>query len=376
MFQRERRHALPNQPPAMDQILEFSSLKIRLEEHNLTVYPDFNFTGADEVLTEFQHVIFGDFTFSDVILLSLYAPVFLVALFGNLLVLVTLVRQRKTLCKPKNLYMLNLALADLLVTLLCMPATVGMLINRLWLYGEFLCKFMPFLQGVAVTSSIFTLTAMSIDRYISIQHPMTSLTGMTSRQALAIVFMTWIVSAVFISPLLYVRQVDTPSLPDLSYMTFCIEDWPQDYDRHIFGLVLLVVIFILPSLTLAICYVHIGRTLCSSQHYRQSSDSSAQRIGSRKRAARMLLILVLVFIVCWLPNNITSLCIDLLESYQPVDVLPFTLCLGHAHSAINPVMYWVMNRRFRHNVTSLLRSIKQSNHVFCTTATHASPRYV
>ena len=62
-------------------------------------------------------------------------------------------------------------------------------------------------EGVAVASSIFTLTAMSVDRYISIQHPMASLTGMTSRQAVAIVLLTWIVSAIFMGPLLYVRQV-------------------------------------------------------------------------------------------------------------------------------------------------------------------------
>ena len=133
----------------MDQILEFVSYKTLLEEHNLTFFlPKFNFTGAADILAEFQYNIFGDFTFSTVILLSLYAPVFLVAMLGNLLVLVTLMRQWKTLCKAKNLYLLNLALADLLVTLLCMPAALGTIINRLWLYGTFLCKFTAFLQGV------------------------------------------------------------------------------------------------------------------------------------------------------------------------------------------------------------------------------------
>ena len=61
--------------------------------------------------------------------------------------------------------------------------------------------------GVAVASSIFTLTAMSVDRYISIQHPMKSLTGMTSRQAVLILLMTWVVAAIFMGPLLYVREV-------------------------------------------------------------------------------------------------------------------------------------------------------------------------
>ena len=167
-------------------------------------------------------------------------------------------------------------------------------------------------------------------------------------------------------------------------MTFCIENWPQDYDRHAFGFFIVVVIFVLPSLTLGICYAHVGKTLCSKDNYRQASDSnsnsdsSLQRMCSRKRAARMLIALVVVFILCWLPYNITSLCIDLTESAQPVLVMPFALWLGHAHSAINPAMYWLMNRRFRHNVSHLLQSLKQSNHVFCaaSSSAHASPRYV
>jgi hypothetical protein len=91
----------------------------------------------------------ADFTISTIVLLTLYVPTFLLALLGNLLVLATLVRQRRTIGKAKNLYLLNLALADLFVTLLCMPAAVGTLVNRLWLYGAFLCKFTAFLQGRA-----------------------------------------------------------------------------------------------------------------------------------------------------------------------------------------------------------------------------------
>ena len=178
-------------------------------------------------------------------------------------------------------------------------------------------------------------------------------------------------------------QVDVLSFPDLPDMTFCIENWPKDYDRLAFGFFIVVVIFVLPSLTLAICYAHVGKTLCSNDHYRHASDSncdsSLQRMCSRKRAARMLIALVVVFILCWLPYSITSLCIDLTESAKPVDVLPFALWLGHAHSAINPAMYWLMNRRFRHNVSQLLQFLKQSNHVFCSTTSSAhaaAPRYV
>ncbi|KAL8606930.1 hypothetical protein ACOMHN_048726 [Nucella lapillus] len=139
----------------MDQFLEFVSYRTLLAEqqqsqNNLTGDSTlhFNLTEVADILAEFQQTTFiKGLNFTTVLLLSLYSPVFLLALLGNLLVLVTLIRERRTLLRAKNLYLLNLALADLCVTLLCMPAAVGTIVNRLWLYGEFLCKFTAFLQG-------------------------------------------------------------------------------------------------------------------------------------------------------------------------------------------------------------------------------------
>ena len=65
----------------------------------------------------------------------------------------------------------------------------------------------PVCLGVAVASSIFTLTAMSIDRYVTIKFPMRSLTGMTTQQAIIVMVVTWLVAAVLMAPLLYVRKV-------------------------------------------------------------------------------------------------------------------------------------------------------------------------
>ncbi len=218
-----------------------------------------------------------------------------------------------------------------------------------------------FSPGIAVSISIFTLTAMSIDRYISIQHPVTAHRVTSPGQAIIIIVMTWFVSSIFMGPFLYIRQIDTLEMPQLQVMEFCIEEWPQDYDRQAFGVFLLFMVYIIPGVTLAVCYAHIGRTLCTNDITRESSDSSTKRLFSRKRAARMLIILVIVFMICWLPYNITSLSVDIGEESEPVRLLPFTLWLGHAHSAVNPVMYWLLNRRFRDRVRGLIKYIRRSN---------------
>ncbi|KDR22267.1 Orexin receptor type 1, partial [Zootermopsis nevadensis] len=71
-----------------------------------------------------------------------------------------------------NYFLVNLSVADLLVTLICMPVAISQAVIKLWLYGEFMCKITYYLQGVSVGASVFTITAMSIDRYLAIRHPM------------------------------------------------------------------------------------------------------------------------------------------------------------------------------------------------------------
>ncbi|ESP00348.1 hypothetical protein LOTGIDRAFT_65092, partial [Lottia gigantea] len=284
-------------------------------------------------------------TYPTVVLLTLYVPAFLIALIGNILVLLTVFTDKKVK-RAKNFYLINLALSDLCVTLVCIPVTVSSIVSRLWFYGIFMCKFTAFLQGVVVASSIFTLTAMGIDRYISIQYP-ASVSWVTSpNQALGIIGTIWIISSIFMGPMIYIRQVDEIDLPLLSSLKFCIENWPREEDRKSYGVFLLLIVYVIPGITLSVCYAHVGQTLCTNEMLRDRSDYYNRRL-SRKRAAKVLVVLVVVFMMFWLPYNIFSLCVDLTARHAATAVLPFALWLGHAHSAANPIIYWALNRRFR-----------------------------
>ncbi|KAK6178751.1 hypothetical protein SNE40_011264 [Patella caerulea] len=346
----------------MDQFAEYVSYKTWLHKSNFTylLQPSYNFSGADDILRDFEASFYTFSNYTTVILLTLYIPTFIVALVGNILIILTVFAD-KTVRKTKNIYLINLAVSDLCITLFCMPITVGTIVYRMWVYGEFLCKFTAFLPGVAVASSIFTLTAMSIDRYISIQHPTRNHWVTTPAQAVGIIFGTWLVSSILMGPIMYIRQIDTLSIPSMAPMKFCIENWPQDYDRQAFSIFLLFVIYVIPSFTLAVCYGHVGRALCTKELVRDTSNSSTERLFSRKKAAKMLILLVIIFMICWLPYNILSLCIDLTQKGGSLSMLPFSLWLGHAHSAINPVMYWSLNRRFRDRVRGLMKYIRNSN---------------
>lgn len=134
---------------ALDQLSEYIYIKDTLEnEINNSLSSGraaYNFS-VDEILQEFLGSLYGWGNFNTVVLMTLYIPTFALALCGNILVIIT-VTGRKALRQVRHYYLVNLALADLTITLLCMPTSVGSIIHRLWIYGHFLCKVATFLQG-------------------------------------------------------------------------------------------------------------------------------------------------------------------------------------------------------------------------------------
>lgn len=79
-------------------------------------------------------------------IICLYSVIFLLAVIGNLLVIFTLIQSRR-MRTITNVFLLNLAVSDLFLGVFCMPITlVGMLL-RDFIFGELMCKLLPYLQG-------------------------------------------------------------------------------------------------------------------------------------------------------------------------------------------------------------------------------------
>ena len=228
-------------------------------------------------------------------------------------------------------------------------------------------------KGLAVTCSIFTLSALSIDRYLAIKCPM-SLKRISGKcQAIRVLFAIWLLSGIFAAPILYIRRNDTVAFKCLDIeFTYCIEEWPNDTDRKIYGIMVLIIIYVVPLSIVVICYGLIGKALCSDEFHRKISDGSGTIMLGRKRVARMLIALIVVFVICWLPYNACSLSLDLNPRYTESLIFPFTLWLGLAHSAFNPILYWFLNKSFRHCMRKVLQ---------CHTSSHGPksspfPQYV
>ena len=107
----------------------------------------------------------------------LHTIIILVALVGNVLVIYILYKKLETRRLTSFMYV-NLAVADLLVTVVVMPYSMqSIVMDGKWIdggFGVFLAKLILFLFLVALTASIFSLTAVSLDFFCAMTSSLAS----------------------------------------------------------------------------------------------------------------------------------------------------------------------------------------------------------
>ncbi|CAG9560784.1 unnamed protein product [Danaus chrysippus] len=333
-----------------------------LEKFNLSV----NLSGPLQFGTELD-ILFQP----ENVLIALYVPVILLSLVTNILLIIVAVKCNYTK-NVTNIFLVNLSLADLLVTGVCMPIQLSKAITLVWFYGETVCKIVNYIQGVAVAASVFTLTAMSVDRWLSIA-PEPRLRPPGRRQALLLLTLLWIVALLIFIPLFLVASVRKESVPIISKteknisietkdVHFCTEEWPSPETRKQFGTFSFTLVYAIPGSITILSYAFMGRTLCSVRppfdidEGNVSMQQGLRLMKERKRVAWILLLLAVLFALCWMPYNIMQLLLDInaVNTKALSLVLPYALFVGHANSAINPIVYCLMTRNFQRSVHKLL----------------------
>ncbi|XP_045764319.1 QRFP-like peptide receptor [Maniola jurtina] len=308
----------------------------------------------------------------DVVIIVLYVIVLAASLSANTL-LIFIVIKFQYMRSVTNIFLVNLSVADLLVTLFCMPVQIAKSVTLLWYFGEVMCKTVNFLQGVAVASSVFTITAMSVDRYLAITQSLRQPWMPSRRGACSLLAALWLISFAIFAPLLAVAAVEKEVIPSLSrtrngsvyvetVIEFCTEKWPDSIRKELFGTFSFILVYAVPGCIVVVSYSLMGRRLCSVLppfDQTEGSANSQQRlrlVRERKRVAWILLLLAVLFALCWLPYNILQLLLDVnaVREDSIALVLPYTLLLGHTNSAINPIVYCLMTRNFRRSLRKLL----------------------
>ncbi|XP_064537115.1 cholecystokinin receptor type A [Drosophila montana] len=208
-----------------------------------------------------------------------YSIILLCAVVGNLLVVLTLVQNRR-MRTITNVFLLNLAISDILLGVLCMPVTLVGTLLRNFIFGESLCKLIQFAQAASVAVSSWTLVAISCERYYAICHPLRSRTWQTINHANKIIAFIWLGSLVCMTPIAIFSQLMPTSRQGLRK---CREQWPANslgYERA-YNIFLNLALLVVPLMALSFAYLFITRTLYVSMRNERAMNfgSSGPDVG-------------------------------------------------------------------------------------------------
>ncbi|AWO97012.1 putative galanin receptor type 1-like [Scophthalmus maximus] len=227
---------------------------------------------------EDQKLLFGIGT-DNFITLLVFGLIFTLGVLGNSMVITVLARSKPG--KPRsttNIFILNLSIADLSYLLFCIPFQSTIYMMPTWVLGAFICKFIHYFFTVSMLVSIFTLSAMSVDRYIAIVHSRKSSSIRVARHALAGVVLIWLLSLAMAAPVMYYQNIFRRD-----NHTFCWEWWPDQNQKKVYVVCTFVFGYVLPLLLISFCYAKVLIHL-----HKKLRNMSKKSEASKKKRVRVL----------------------------------------------------------------------------------------
>uniref|UniRef100_A0A182K053 G-protein coupled receptors family 1 profile domain-containing protein n=1 Tax=Anopheles christyi TaxID=43041 RepID=A0A182K053_9DIPT len=293
-----------------------------------------------------------------VLVWAAYTSTMAASIVGNCSVL-AIVASQPRMRTVTNLFLANLALGDLLMTLFCVPfSSVSMFVLQYWPFGGALCQAVNYFQAVSVLVSAYTLVALSADRYRAIMWPLRSRRRPPRRPiALLLIGFVWMGAAATALPIpLHSMLVQPSAWHAHCDQAVCTEVWPDATADRAYSLTLTLAQFALPLATLVYTYSCIGwRVWARSTNRSFPSASVRQFRRARRRTVQMTLAVVAAFVICWLPFNALLLAPLDDPTWKPLPYLWFTFhWLAMSHCCLNPLIYCYMNAKFRAGFRALL----------------------
>ncbi|XP_034031040.1 opioid receptor, delta 1b [Thalassophryne amazonica] len=274
---------------------------------------------------------------------ALYSVICVVGLLGNILVMYGVLRYTK-MKTATNIYIFNLALADALATS-TLPFQSAKYLMSTWLFGELLCKVVIAIDYYNMFTSIFTLTMMSVDRYVAVCHPVRALDFRTPAKAKLINVCIWIVSSAVGAPVMIMAVTKVTD----KGKTVCTLSFPQpeQYWDTVTKICVFIFAFVVPVLVITICY---GLMILRLKSVRLLSGSK-EKDRNLRRITRMVLVVVAAFIVCWTPIHIFIIIktVVKIDHKNLLVAASWHLCiaLGYTNSSLNPVLYAFLDENFK-----------------------------
>ncbi|XP_038264396.1 rhodopsin [Dermochelys coriacea] len=275
----------------------------------------------------------------------LSAYMFLLILLGfpvNFLTLYVTI-QHKKLRTPLNYILLNLAFANLFMVFGGFTTTMYTSMHGYFIFGKTGCNIEGFFATLGGEIALWSLVVLAIERYVVVCKPMSNFRFSETHAFMGIIF-TWVMALACAAPPLlgwsrYIPEGLQCSC-GIDYYTLKPEVHNESFVIYMF-----VVHFLTPLIIISFCY---GRLVCTVKEAAAQQQESATTQKAEREVTRMVIIMVIAFLICWVPYASVAFYIF---THQGFDFGPVFMTIpaffAKSSAIYNPVIYIVMNKQFR-----------------------------
>ena len=297
----------------------------------------------------------------NVVFTVLYGITIVLSVVGNT-VLIFIVWKRPEVRSHNGFMFVNMAVADLLVTLFMMPWSIAQLYSEGgWLItgmlGEITCRGFLYLGYINLAASILCLIIMAIDRYYAVLQPLNH-------------HILWFRKAKVITPLIWFMAMVLVSITcvffDLVYDKYCLynfelfgEDLRETLSRFYY-FYLFTIIYLIPLVIIFVLYAIVAYRVWFHQTPGFHLTESQQRQElTKRRAVRMLIVIVVTFAACWLPSQVVNL-LSAFGIKPSRNITYLVYWCAHANSAINPWLYIGLSSNMNLALRNMVSKIRRT----------------
>ena len=300
--------------------------------------------------------------YSRPIILFYECLVFVVSFSWNLFIIIFIFRHKKMLKEPPNIFFVNLAIADFLATVLCVPFYIITVGAESWIFGDTdcvrrgFCKAIGFFLSTLLLVSIYFLAALAFDRFIAIARNWQYERIVSVKRAWIGVIISWIVAILVASPPLYGFGIFFFE----NRLGACLFRWSGNREYVLFFVIQLLI----PIIIIIVCtlgtYCRVRKFL-NKQHQRTIRHISRQatvrfEMKHKKRQKKVLWIFTMLLIVltlCWAPGILTAM-VGFFVGYEeiPGPVFVTDLMLVLSNIMLNPIVLALFRKSIRKSIKS------------------------
>uniref|UniRef100_A0A3Q3W6U6 G-protein coupled receptors family 1 profile domain-containing protein n=1 Tax=Mola mola TaxID=94237 RepID=A0A3Q3W6U6_MOLML len=285
---------------------------------------------------------------------------FIFGLMGNFVALSIFICNMDT-WKPNSVYLTHLAVADSIV-LFCLPFRADYYRRgKQWLHGDALCRILLFLLAANRAAGIMFLTAVAVDRYLKIVHPLNRINRMGLCYALWVSLGLWVLIFLATGYLLADDHFfNNSNHTQCESFNICMGFSPLTTWHNAFY----IVQFFLPTAIVAFCTIRITWQL---------RNRTMDKKGKIKWAVHCVLAVALIFITCFFPSTVSRIAVMILKVwyneckyFEEANLAFYTsVCFTYFNSVLNPVVYFFSSPAFSGTFKNLNKLFDSSRCVCC-----------